>query len=317
MKLIRFHIYIILSLALIVVPVNAQSKTETDVLQTIEKAAERSKEYVASFRNLISEELRTFEALREDGSVRRRRTVGSTFIVYQLSSDDNRMVEYRHITSVDGKPIGKADVRAKEFFEKLTRAASSKDEIDQIRKESFRRDEFEIEGFTLFQGVPLAEDFREIMEFKLVKHDEIEGRSVFVITYQQINPSENVRIYDTQDKNAKDVLVDVAVDTDTRVPLNPRLRGTLWIDVETHHIRREIREMTAQPNGFPAPVVVTRSDFTYSESEFTIFTPTRIKVEVFTLQIKKKRAIPDVRATMEYTRFTNPDVEVRSADVKN
>ncbi|QYO66229.1 hypothetical protein [Leptolyngbya sp. 7M] len=317
MKLIRFHIYIILSVAFIVVPINAQSKTETDVLEVIKKAAERSKEYVASFRNLISEELRTFEVLREDGSVRRRRTVGSTFIVYQLSSDDDRMMEYRHITSVDGKPIGKADVRAKDFFEKLSRAASSKDEIEQIRKESFRRDEFEIEGYTLFQGIPLAENFREIMEFKFLKHDEIEGKPVLVVFYQQINPSENVRIYDTQDKRAKDVLVDVAVDTDTRVPLNPRLRGTLWIDAATHHILREIREMTAQPNGFPAPVIVTRSDFTYSESEFAIFTPAKIMVEVFTLQIKKKRVIPDVRANMEYTRFTNPDVEVRSGDVKN
>jgi hypothetical protein len=311
----RRLLYILLVCSL-VFPIGAQKTSDAELQDTIKRAAEGWARYLETFRDLISDERRSFEVYRENGSVRRRRTVESTFIVYRLSTDDSRIVEFRHITAVDGKKQGRADRRSQEFFEQLTKASSSAEELGRIRKESFRHDEIEIEGYTLNQGVPLSEKLKEVIEFKFVKNEIVDGKEVIIVDYQQTRPSADIRISTSSDKQEKSGLVDVDIDTAITQPLEPRMRGRLWLDKKTYQIRREVRELTAQPEGFTEPLVVLRADFSYKESDYGILTPSQIIVEFYKLQPKRQKATLDVRTVMEYSRFTNPDVEVRSAEVK-
>src|SRR5687767_15086830 len=109
--------------------------------EIVRRAAEQTPVYVDAFKNLLSEETKTFEIYDRDGNVRKRRVVRSTFIVYQLSKDEKRIVEYRNVTAVDGKPLSQIDARAEEFFEKLVKVESSAKELERIESESQRYDE--------------------------------------------------------------------------------------------------------------------------------------------------------------------------------
>lgn len=294
-----------------------QPPQEDDLRAIIARAAEESANYQQTFRNLIADEKRIFETFRENGSIKRRRTVESNFIVYQLSTDDKRIVEYRHITGVDGRKFEKADHRAQEFFERLAKAGTSSEELDRIRKESFRHDEIEIEGYTLFQGVPLAESLKGVIEFKILGVEQEDGGEVILIRYQQTRSSPYVRVSRAGDKETNASLVDIDIEEPSKEPMNARLRGNLWLDRSTLKIRQEIRELTIQPAGFEQPLVISRTEFHYRGSDFGILTPSKIRTELYKPHLKRKTASLDIRAVMEYSRFTNPDVEVRSAEVKN
>lgn len=79
---------------------------------------------------------------------------------------------------------------------------------------------------------------------------------------------------------------------------------------------KEIRETTVKPADFPLPVVISRTTSEYRSSEFGILTPAKITQELSRLDRKRKIAVADITAVFEYSAFTKPDVEVRSAQVK-
>ncbi len=298
-------------------PVFAQQAAAPRADEIVLKARDEMWKYIETFRNLLSQETKTFEIYGK-GDVKNRRVVTSNFIVYQLSKDEKQIAEYRNILAVNGKPLERADSRAQNFFEKIVKVESSAKELEQLQKESQRYDEeLFISGMTLFQSPILSDNIRPAFEFTLAGSETIDGSEVFIVDYSQVKPSLYISIgryrpvlADGKPSLSYDVEVD-GVDS-----FNERVRGRLWIDATTFQIWRERREMTIQPKGFENRIVFSEDNFQYQRSDFGILTPKKISSLIYRIDRKKKSAVKDVRVTFEYQKFTKPDVEVKSADVK-
>src|SRR5687767_1726536 len=150
------HGIILIIIAIFLAAASSTSAQPTLALtadEIVRRSAEQRSLYVETFKNLLSQETKTFEVYDRDGNVKKRRVVRSTFIVYQLSKDPDKITEYRGVVAVDGKEPGKIESRAQDFFEKLVRVESSAKELERIRDESLRFDEeLYISDMTLFQS---------------------------------------------------------------------------------------------------------------------------------------------------------------------
>jgi hypothetical protein len=305
----------LIAIALLVLPLSAQQAAPTlTVDEIVRRAAEQTSVYVEAFKNLLSEETKTFEIYGRDGDVKKRRVVRSTFIVYQLSKDSDKIIEYRNVISVDGKTLGQTDARAQEFFEKLVKVETSAKELERIETESQRYDEeLYISNLTLFQSIALADNLRKDFVFTLTGKDNIDGNEVYVVEYRQSRASPNITIggasngmsglnYDVDLKGLKDV--------------NERLNGKFWIDTQTFQVVREFRVLSIQPPDFETRVPVSENRFEFQKSEFGIMTPSRISHLQFDIDKKKRASVKDVQVVFEYEKFTKPDVDVKASEVK-
>lgn len=296
--------------------VNAQMPVQLSVDEIVERAANQSNVYVETFKNLLSEEKKTFEIFDKKGGVKKRRTVRSTFIVYQLLKDEGQIAEFRNVISVDEKRLENTDERAKDFFEKVVASASSQAELDRIRDESSRFDEdFAISGLTLFQAIPFSGSLRKSFKFVLLGKESGPSGDVFVVGYHQIGTNPAITISSSRTTNASHNY-DIEIDDD-EVELNPRVRGQLWIDASTFNVRREIRNRTIQPAGYEKPMVVAENSFEYAESNFGVLLPRKITHLQYRVRLEDREALKDTRVEFEYGNFTKPDVEVKSAEVKD
>ena len=286
-----------------------------DALSTedlIGRAARRSQVYLETFKNLLSEEIKTFEIINKQGEVKKQRKVESTFLVYQLVKDDGQVAEFRNVVAVDGKKLGKTEERAKDFFEKVVSSESSQKELDRIRDESSRYDEdYAVNGLTLFQAIALNHDLRPSFTFTVKGTDTISGIKTIVIAFEQTGSNRSITVNGTGANN-----YDIEIDGE-KSELNPRIRGKLWLDAETLNIRREVRERTIQPFGWDRSVVVSEDIFEYGDSEFGILTPKKIVHVQNVIKLKERSARKDAKVEFVYGRFTKPDVEVRSSEVKS
>ena len=95
-----------LSLVLFTSSIFAQAERPQDLDTVFNTAREQVLEYIKAFRNLAATEKKTFQLLKPDGAIKKSRSVESNFIVYQLSTKNEKIVEYRHVLSVDGKRLG-------------------------------------------------------------------------------------------------------------------------------------------------------------------------------------------------------------------
>ncbi len=300
---------------LLTIPVSAQQSTDPATDEIVRRASAQLSVYVQTFKNLLSEETKTFEIYDRKGEVKKRRVVRSTFIVYQLSKDPDKITEYRSVHSVDGKKLGETDSRAQGFFEKLVRVESSAKELENITNESLRFDEeIYISNMTLFQSVALSESLRSSFEFKHTGSETIEGRRVYLIEYRQITTSPNIAI-DSRGDAKPGIKYDLGLDG-LKNP-NARLSGRLWIDAETFQIVREHRLLTVQPEGFETRVPVSENWFEFQKSAFGIMTPKRISHLQFDVDKKNRLSVKDVQVVFEYDRFTQPDVDVKASEVKS
>lgn len=295
----------------------AQTEESLSADEILKRASEQTKEYLQTFRNLAATEKKTFETLRSNGSVKKSRTVESNFIVYQLSKQDDKIVEYRHVLAVDGKRLEKADLRAQDFFEKLMKVENSSRELEQIKNESLRYDdEVQFDGYTLFQGVALSSKLADVVDHDLARTEIIDGVETYVLNYQQVSPSNFVFLVRKDKAAPADSLISFDPGDRSNEEMNVRLRGTLWIDKATLQIRREMRELTIQPDGTAQPTVISQTKFNYQNSEFGILTPKRIESTIYHYDKKKATTTAEVRAIFEYSSFSRPDVEVESSEVK-
>ncbi len=302
------------AIILFALSVSAQQTAPLAAAEIVRRAAAQTPVYVEAFKNLLSEETKTFEVYGKDGDVKKRRVVRSTFIVYQLSKDTDKIVEYRNVNSVDGKRLNDADARAQEFFEKLVKVESSAKELDRIESESQRYDEeLFISNLTLFQSVALAENLRHHFDFTLTGKDTIDGKEVYVVEYRQTKPSPNISIGNTGEGKAG---LNYVIDLDGLKDVNERLNGKFWIDSETFQVVREHRVLSIQPAGFETRVPVSENRFEFQKSEFGILTPKRISHLQYDIDKKKRASVKDVQIVFEYDKFTRPDVDVKSNDVK-
>ena len=102
----------------------SQNAADIPLPEIIRRAAEQRTVYQDVFKNLLSRETKTSETYKKNGEVKKQRTVVSTFLVYQLSKDANRISEFRNIKSVDGKPLNNTEMRARRAFSKPCRTPS-------------------------------------------------------------------------------------------------------------------------------------------------------------------------------------------------
>ena len=85
----------------------------------------------------------------------------------------------------------------------------------------------------------------------------------------------------------------------------------MWIDAETFNVRRELRERTIQPDGFPQPVVVAEDLLEYTDTGFGILAPKTLSHLQYRVRLKDREVVKDTRIVFEYGKFTQPDVEVK------
>ncbi len=310
----------VLTLAIIFLSVVGQSqdKAPASVDDIISGAAEQRKAYINEFKNLMSEEKKTFEIYNKHGEVKKKRSVQSIFIVYQLIKDDRSVAEYRNVISVDQKKLGDADKRAQDFFEEIVKVDSSKKELEKLDKEGSRYDEeVSLNGLTLYQSVALADNMQPFFEFKLDGKEKQGDRDVYAISYQQIKESLYISTDPKNAANDRKLTLIYDVEFDGKRNVNGRLRGKFWIDAVTLQVWKELRVLTIQPTSFAMPLVFAENTFEYGPSDFGVLTPKKLTYMQYKIDKKTKEARKEASVTFDYTNFTKPDVEVKSSEVKN
>lgn len=281
---------------------------EVSPQEVINRARDRTRVYLETFKNLLSEEKKTFEIYEKGGKVKKRKVVDSTFLAYQLVKEEGRVAEFRNVISIDGKRVSNADNRAKDFFEKVVASDNSQKEYERVRNESSRFDEdFAISGLTLFQAIALSDELRGRFRFTMAGRESIGGRNVYTVLFDQIRPDPAITVNSpTASHN-----YDIEIEGSRTVELNARVRGKLWIDAETFNVRRELRERTIQPEGFPEPSIVAEDLLEYTDSEFGILTPQTLSHLQYRVRLRDREVVKDTRIVFEYGKFTQPDVEVK------
>jgi hypothetical protein len=286
----------------------AQLVEEVTPQEMIDRARARTNVYLETFKNLLSEEKKTFEIYEKSGKIKKRKTVDSTFLVYQLTKEQGRVAEFRNVTAVDGKKVPNVDDRAKDFFEKVVAADNSQKEYERIRDESSRFDEdFAINGLTLFQAIALSDELRGRFRFTMAGRESIGGKTVYVVLFEQIRADPAITVNSPSATNN----YDIEIEGPTNVELDARIRGKLWIDADTFNVRRELRERTIQPVGLAQPVVVAEDELEYTDSAFGILTPQTLTHVQYRVRLKDGVASKDTKIVFEYGKFTQPDVEVK------
>ncbi len=311
------RITVLLAILTAVVGVRAQSGKLLPIDELLTSAEARSREYVEKFRDLLATETRTFVKYKKSGEQKSSRTVKSLFVVMPLTKDPERVIEFRNVTAVDGKPVDDGDKRAGELFSKLANAESSEREIKRLEDEALRYDDdVLISGLTLFQSIALRASVRPAFTFALRGKEMIGSTPVIVIEYSQqtATPLITAVVSGSNGQSGKDAAFEIDADKD--VPLNGRLTGKLYLDEATLRLRKEIRTLNVQPDGSPAPVAVIEEVFDYQDSGFGILTPRQITHTQYRLKVKERRLIKDVSVAFEYSDFSKPDVEVKADDVK-
>lgn len=287
---------------------NGQLVGEVTPQEMINRARERTGVYLETFKNLLSEEKKTFEIYEKNGKIKKRKTVDSTFLVYQLTKEQGRVAEFRNVIAVDGKKVPNVDDRAKDFFEKVVASDNSQKEYERIRDESSRFDEdFAINGLTLFQAIALSDELRGRFRFTMAGRESIGGKNVYVVLFEQIRADPAIAVNTPSASNN----YDIEIEGPTNVELDARIRGKLWIDADTFNVRRELRERTIQPLGMAQPVVVAEDLLEYTDSGFGILTPQTLSHVQYRVRLKDGVAVKDTKILFEYGKFTQPDVEVK------
>jgi hypothetical protein len=248
-------------------PPRPQANTD-GLKELIRSAGLRVKEYKAKFKDLTADEEQQVEEYDDTGKITRRRRVVSDLIIYQSQLDASVTAEYRNVREVDGKAVAKRDKRLVELFEKLAKAGSLKKELERISRESRRYDlNYSFYSMTLDQALPLGEKNREYFRFTHAGREQVNGREVIVVQYQQVAQVPHFTL---------------------KFSLPPVLkgaeyfyRGRLWLDAETAQLWREEQELTLRHPSAPDPLVIFRYEFDYVASRFGILTPQRIAVSTY------------------------------------
>jgi hypothetical protein len=250
-----------------------------------------------------------------NGRVKTRRVVTSTFIVYQ-SPSTGTIGELRNVVSVDGRPVENADKRAQDFFAEIAGAANSARERERIEKEGTRFDEsIFINGLTLFQAVVLADDLRPAFDFSVRGQENVNDSRCYVVSYEQARESPYIS-FDPK-RMVNDGKPELVYDLDLPSKASARVKGRFWIDAATYQIRKEERRIEVRRDPRSTPAVAVETVLEYENSPFAVLTPRRI---VFTQYRRLKDDGPprkDTSVTFEYEKFTKPDVEVKGAEIKN
>jgi hypothetical protein len=297
-------------------PVPTPTPTPTPTKEQIIDAVDaQAKTYVETFKNLLADETKTFEMYGKNAEVKKRRVVTSSFIVFPLMKSEGQSVEFRNVTSVDGKKISDSDQRASDLFTKLSSADTSETEINRLRDESSRHDlDIAISGMTLFQAIAFDKGLRDMFDFDIRPTGP--GSATLTIDYRQVRDSPDITINAGAARPAGRPGLNYDIDMDKEVPLAARLNGTAVVDAATYRLISETRNVTIRPEGSTAPITVVEDQLEYQDGPFGVFTPKRITHTQYLVRSKEMRAEKQAKITFEYGNFTRPGVDVKAGDVK-
>jgi hypothetical protein len=274
--------------------------------ELISLASLRVSEYKARFKDLTADEEQKVEEYESEGKLKRQRRIVSDLIIYQSQLDTSVTVEYRYVRAVDGVPVAKREERLVNLFGRLAKADSVKKELDRINRESRRYDlGYSIYGLTLNQGLPLSEYARASFKFTVAGREQINGRNVIVLQYQQVAqiPEEMVKLSLPSALKGAELLY----------------RGRLWLDAETAQLWREEQEVTLQPPSLAHPLIYMRFEFDYVSSGFGILTPQRIVAMTYNNGRTGADKVPELllggKVTFEYSGFRRFDVSSPDASL--
>ncbi len=295
-------------------PVQATPVSLDNILSESQKQSENYRE---TFRNLLADEVKTFEEFDKRGEPERRTTVRSSFLVYQSGKDQSATAELRNVLEVNGKLIPDSQKRGEEFLAELDKQQTLESQLQKLQKESSKFDKtWEVYGLTLNQAVALAPNLRSIFDFQLVGTEMYDGGEVYVVSYRQKSKSPFITVNEKERNTAPNEL---SVNFNLNVPGELKksdilLRGKLWIDAKTFQIRREERELVARAAD---PVMLLSSVFEYQTSEFGILVPKTISMTIFNAKKEKGdkfNSLKDSIISFEYSKFRQTSVEVRILD---
>lgn len=298
----------ILILALLVLTSTAQSfgqqptgprLTSAELKELIQRAGLRIDEYRNKFKDLTADEEQQVEEYDGEGRLKQQRRILSDLIIYQSQLEPSSMSEYRNVRSVDGLTVAKREERLVNLFGRLARADSVKKELERINRESRRYDlDYSSYGLTLNEGLLLTENLLPSFQFTEAGREQIKGRDVIVLQYQQVAHNPQITIKLSLPKELKGA--------------EPRYRGRLWLDAETAQLWREERELTLQHSTLSQPLVLMRFEFEYTGSSFGILTPQRIVFSTYNRGRTRPDKVPELRLggkiTFQYSDFRRFDV---------
>jgi hypothetical protein len=269
--------------------------------ELISLAGLRVNEYRAKFVDLTADEEQRVEEYESNGKLKRQRRINSRLIIYQSQLDTSVTAEYRYVQAVDGVAVSKREEKLVKLYERLAKADSVKKELDRINRESRRYDlKFSFYGLTLNQGLLLTEKARAHFQFSDVGREQIDGRNVIVLQYQQVAQIPEFTFSLPSVLKGAEALY----------------RGRLWLDAETAQIWREEREVTLKNPSWPRSLTLMRYAFDYAASSFGILTPQRIVAITYGNGRTLPGNVPELllggKITYDYTGFhrfeVTPDV---------
>lgn len=286
-------------------------------LETILSEAEKQTDfYKETFNNLLAIETKTFEKFDKNGEVKNEKTIESNFFVYQSSKGADVLSELRNVIKVDDKLVPDSQARADRFLGELQKTSTVEKELEKIQDEGLRYDKtIRISGFTLYEGVALADNLRSVFDFKLLGTEDYQGSEVFVVSYQQTKMSPFIAINE-KTASGKGLKLDFDVSIPGALKKNDKfLRGKLWIDTTTFQIRREERQVVVQTAN---PLVAQNTIFEYQASEFGILVPKKITFVENDFRKTSKdgefTAVKDTQVTFDYSQFRKSDTDVKLLD---
>ena len=302
--------------------VAAASAQDFDLSAFLDKADRATVEYQRTFRNLVSEEIRFYDYFRPDGSLEDSRRIKSIFIIYD-SPKNHVVAEFRNVVEFNGKNVARTDSGIAKFFEKVSDADSSDEEVLRLKKEGNRFDgKSGAYGMTLIGPFVLNQLYRQYFEFMVVGHEKIDGRDVTVIEYKQTKPALTIKANATSEERRQEPR-GISFDTDLPAnfrPTNPRLSGRLWLDSQNAQLWRNEFFVTIQPPILTARVVSVTFEFQYQASEFGTLLPKRLSIVSYRLSGKGDNDLQRTKwATkiFEYSKFSKPDSQITVTKTSN
>lgn len=284
---------------------------QTPDLQTILSEAQKQTEfYRETFRNLLADEVKTFEEFDKNGDSDKKTVVKSTFLVYQSGKNAKRTAELRNVTEVDGKAVADSQKRSGELLAELEKASTLESELRQIEKESLRYDKtWIINGLTLNEGFVLQPELRSVFEFKLVGSENLPDSNYYVVSYRQIKPSSYI-VFNGKDGKTNNLILQLQLDVPKPFKKDDLiLDGKLWIDARNFQILREERNVV---NKSGETLVLHSTDLEYQPSQYGILVPKNFTMTFY--DTKKNggnyATVKDAVVSFAYSNFrqTNTDV---------
>lgn len=296
-------------------PTPVVSQTPKPLLNRIlDETQKESENYRETFKNLLADELKTFEEFDKKGNSDKRATVKSSFLVYQSGKSAKTTAELRNVLEVNGKLIPDSQKRGEEFLAELDKQTTLESELKKLEKESSKYDNsWTVYGLTLNEAVSLAPNLRPNFDFKLIGTENYQGNEIYVVSYQQTKKSANISI-DNKNLSPDEFYLSFGLDLPGALKKEGVfLRGKLWIDTKTFQIWREEQELTAQ---IAQPLVILSTIFEYQTSDYGILVPKNIALTVYNTKKDggKYMTVKDATIGFEYSKFRQTNVDVKILD---